>query len=70
MNMPSQFIRKYSYNPEQMILTVMFVSGKVYDYFQVPQNVFENFRSSFSKGNFLNRFIKGRFNFQKREVIS
>ncbi|UOE42013.1 KTSC domain-containing protein [Chryseobacterium suipulveris] len=53
-----------------MILTVMFVSGKVYDYFQVPQNVFENFRSSFSKGNFLNRFIKGRFNFQKREVIS
>ncbi|WP_304342793.1 KTSC domain-containing protein [Chryseobacterium koreense] len=67
--MPSNVIKKFSYNTEQMILTILFVSGKVYDYFQVPFPIFEGFRSSFSKGGFLNRNIKGKFSCKQRVVI-
>ncbi|WP_234110673.1 MULTISPECIES: KTSC domain-containing protein [Chryseobacterium] len=67
--MPSNVVKKYSYNTEQMILTIMFVSGKVYDYFQVPLYTFENFRSAFSKGSFLNRFIKGKFRYKERLIV-
>ena len=67
--MPSTVIKKYSYNPEQMTLTVMFVSGKIYDYFQVPQVIFDGFRSAFAKGVFLNKMIKGKFRFKERITI-
>lgn len=65
--MPSSVISKYYYKPELRILTIVYISGAVYDYLDVPQEVFDEFRSAYSKGVYLNAEIKQRFGFNKRE---
>ncbi len=64
--MPSTVINKYYYKPEVRILTIVYNSGSVYDYLDVPQEVFDEFRAAYSKGIFLNREIKPRFAYRKR----
>lgn len=59
--MPSSVIRKYFYKPELEILRIIYVSGAVYDYLDVPQEVFDEFRAAFSKGTYLNKKIKPFF---------
>lgn len=67
--MPSSVIRKYEYKPELEVLRIIYVSGAVYDYLDVPQEVFDDFRAAFSKGTYLNKFIKPKFRYEKREEI-
>ena len=67
--MPSSVIRKYFYKAELQILTIVYVSGAVYDYLDVPQQVFDDFRAAFSKGTYLNKNIKPNFRYEKREDI-
>ncbi|SFI67284.1 KTSC domain-containing protein [Kaistella treverensis] len=64
--MPSSVIKKYFYKPEQQILTIVYVSGAVYDYLDVPQEIFDDFRAAFSKGTFLNKKIKPNFKYEKK----
>ncbi|KIA83379.1 lysyl-tRNA synthetase [Kaistella solincola] len=64
--MPSSVIKKYFYKPEQQILTIVYVSGAVYDYLDVPQEIFDDFRAAFSKGTFLNKEIKPNFKYEKK----
>lgn len=64
--MPSSVIRKYYYKPELQILTMVYVSGAVYDYLDVPQEVFDDFRAAFSKGTYLNKNIKPYFKYVKK----
>lgn len=47
--MPSTVIKKYEYFPEKMILRIEFLSGKIYDYIEVPKIVFDEFRALFQK---------------------
>jgi hypothetical protein len=63
--MPSSVISSYSYDPQAAALTVIYVSGLVYRYKEVPEKVFKEFRASGSKGRYLNFHIKGRFNYEK-----
>lgn len=63
--MPSSVIRKYYYKPELEILRIIYVSGAVYDYLEVPQEVFDEFRAAFSKGTYLNKKIKPFFKYEK-----
>ena len=65
--MPSSVIKKYFYKLELQILTIVYVSGAVYDYLDVPQEVFDDFRAAFSKGTYLNKNIKPNFRYKKRE---
>jgi hypothetical protein len=37
----------------------------VYRYKEVPAEVYGEMRAAFSKGQFLNRFIKGKYAFEK-----
>ena len=62
--MPSSVIRKYFYKPELQILTIVYVSGAVYNYLDVPQVIFDDFRAAFSKGYF-NKKIKPFFKYKK-----
>jgi hypothetical protein len=64
--MPSSVIRKYYYKPELQVLTIIYVSGAVYDYLDVPQDVFDDFRAAYSKGVFLNKNIKPYYQFEKK----
>ena len=68
--MPSSVIKKYFYKPEQQILTIVYVSGAVYDYLDVPQEIFDDFRAAFSKGTFLNKEIKPNFKYEKKTWIT
>lgn len=61
--MPSTVIRRFSYAPEARRLDVTFVSGRRYSYHEVPPELFEEMKLSFSKGEFFNRRVRDRFRF-------
>jgi hypothetical protein len=63
--MPSSVVEHISYNPDNKDLFVVFVSGDVYRYKDVPEKVYKDFKASISKGAFLNRGIKNRFDMEK-----
>ncbi|WP_080776600.1 KTSC domain-containing protein [Chryseobacterium phocaeense] len=63
--MPSSVVNSYIYFPETEILRIIYQSGAVYDYLNVPLSISEKFREARSKGRFLNSVIKRRFNFIK-----
>ncbi len=63
--MPSSVVNKYIYFPETEVLRVIYQSGAVYDYLNVPFEISEKFREARSKGQFLNRVIKIRFSYKR-----
>lgn len=63
--MPSSVIAGYSYDKEEQVLRIVFVSGMVYLYKGVPPSIFESFKRSGSKGIYFNRFIKNRYAFER-----
>ena len=63
--MPSTVISDFSYDPATSILRVVFQSGNIYDYANVPQEVYNEMKSSFSKGSFLNQHVKGNYSCTK-----
>jgi len=65
--MPSSVIHHFNYNEANHRLRVFFISGITYDYMNVPKELFDKLRQAFSKGNFLNKHIKGKYPFEKVE---
>ena len=63
--MPSSVILKYQYYKTEQILEITFVSGSVYHYKNVPENVYQKFRQARSRGLFLNEHIKPGFVYEK-----
>ena len=63
--MPSTAIERISYDESARELHVKFVGGGIYTYYEVPRSVCEAFRASSSKGTFLNKFIKNRYDFRR-----
>jgi hypothetical protein len=63
--MPSTVISNFQYNKVKAALRVIFTTGAVYDYFNVPENEYLAMSNSFSKGIYFNRHIKNRFRFKK-----
>ena len=61
--MPSTVIRSIEYNPATAVLTIVFVTGSVYEYYEVPQEVYEQFKSYREKGVFYNGHIKNKYRF-------
>lgn len=59
--MPSSVIKKYEYRPEVNVLTITFVSGAVYDYLNVPEEVYNEMRATVAKGIFFNQHIKDKY---------
>ncbi|RYY68535.1 MAG: KTSC domain-containing protein [Chitinophagaceae bacterium] len=63
--MPSTVISFIHYDSKKHTLRVGYVSGMVYDYKNVPEEVYRQMTQAYSKGTFLNRFIKGKYDFEK-----
>ena len=57
----SSNIRSVGYDPESSTLEVEFDSGSVYQYLNVPESEHEGLMNVPSKGRYLNRNIKGRY---------
>ena len=63
--MPSTSIRKFEYDPNTKILSVWFVvSGKHYEFLNVPIEAFDAFKSAFAKGRYFNSHIRSRYAFR------
>lgn len=65
--MPSTVVAYFNYDVARRALRVRFVSGLVYEYLDVPPEVFEAMKLSRSKGTYLNQNIKGNYEFKKIE---
>lgn len=66
--MPSSVVHKIAYNAEKEILTIVFQSGKVYHYKQVPYNIYISLRAARSKGRYLNKNIKGVYTYESPDL--
>jgi hypothetical protein len=64
-HMPSSVVYEYIYFPETEILRIVYQSGAIYDYLKVPEEIFNTFRMTRSKGWFLNHVIKPKFAYKK-----
>ncbi|HTI06921.1 MAG TPA: KTSC domain-containing protein [Puia sp.] len=63
--MPSSVIRTMHYDRATHKLRIIFVSGMVYDYLEVPEEVYREMKEAGSKGTFLNQRIKNNFSYRK-----
>ena len=63
--MPSSVIADTEYEQERARLTVTFVTGRIYQYVDVPAEVAASFQSASSKGAFFNCYIRDRYDFRE-----
>ena len=62
----SSNLQRFMYNEESQTLTVEFKNGGVYEYYDVPVNIYEGLKNADSKGNYLYHHIKGSFMYSKQ----
>ncbi|QDW24613.1 KTSC domain-containing protein [Pedobacter sp. KBS0701] len=65
--MPSSVIKYFSYDTATETLKIIFVTGMVYLYKNVPGKIYEMLKASGSKGRYFNSKIKDKYKFQKLE---
>ncbi len=63
--MPSSVVSSIKYDAPTATLRIFFVSGRIYDYEDVPEDVFTAMKSAFSKGTYFNDYIKNNYRFKK-----
>lgn len=61
----SKAIEQYDYDPEAKVLKVEMKSGSTYHYQNVPQEDFDAFHASGSKGGHFHKHIRNAFKFEK-----
>jgi len=61
----SSSISRFGYDDAIQVLFVEFKNGSVYQYFDVPEPVFEQMKSAPSKGQFLAQVIKGAYRYAR-----
>ena len=61
----SSNIAGFDYVKESQVLTVEFKNGGRYNYYDVPEIVFEQMKAASSKGQFLAQNIKGIYRYAR-----
>ena len=59
----STTLRAVGYDAERQLLQIEFHNRSIYQYFEVPGNVYEELMQAPSKGAYFNRSIRPRFDF-------
>jgi hypothetical protein len=59
----SSSIASVGYDAPSSVLEVEFLNGRLYQYLDVPQRVFEEFVEAESVGSYLNRHVKGSYQY-------
>lgn len=62
----SSNIAGFSYDEATQVLTVEFNNGSRYDYYDVPDHIFEGMKSADSKGKYLNAEIKSLYRYARQ----
>ena len=63
--MPSSVSSTMSNDATTATLRIIFVSGMIYDYKNVPGEIYNAMKTSGAKGIYLNHHIKGKYQFKK-----
>jgi hypothetical protein len=50
------------------VLEIVFESGRVYQYYDVPEEVFYGMLNADSKGKFFNANVRGKYSFREIEI--
>jgi KTSC domain len=66
----STTLRTVGYDPERQLLQIEFQNRSIYQYFEVPQSVYEELMEAPSKGAYFNRTIRPRFDHARVKVAS
>lgn len=61
----SSNISRISYDETSSNLEVEFLNGRVYQYFDIPVLIWQQFKQSDSKGKFLHTTIKGNYRYTR-----
>lgn len=61
----SSNISGFDYIKDRQVLIVEFTNGGRYNYFDVPEIVFERMKAAPSKGKFLAQNIKGKYRYSR-----
>lgn len=61
----SSNVASIGYDLSSETLEVEFLNGSIYQYYNVPSNIFEQFRIESSKGKFLNTHIKNFYPYSR-----
>lgn len=64
----SDVIHAIGYDDETSVLEIIFNSGAIYQYRNVPHQVFEEFMRAESKGNYFQNNIRDEFEFWQWDV--
>ena len=62
----STSIRSVGYDREDEILEIEFDSGQVYDYYHIPEEVYQAFLDAESLGRYFQENIRDIFDYQKQ----
>ena len=52
------------------VLEVEFESGRVYQYYDVPEDIYDAMLNSESKGRYFNQHIRGKFPYQEIQLVA
>ena len=63
--MPSSVVAAMKYDAKASKLRVIYTSGNIYDYKEVPEKIYNEMRKASSKGEFLNKQIKPNYEYEK-----
>ena len=61
----SSNIARFKYDMYSQVLTVEFISGGTYNYFDVHEHIFEGMKNASSRGQYLARQIKGSYRYAR-----
>jgi hypothetical protein len=61
----SSNIARFDYNNDSHVLTVEFKNGATYNYYDVPETVFNQMKAASSKGQFLAQNVKGVYRYAR-----
>lgn len=65
----STTLRSVSYAPDHRLLTLEFHSGKVYEYLDVPTQIYQDLLQADSKGRYFNLHIRNHFRTQEVRAL-
>lgn len=61
----SSTISRIRWDPQSLILEIEFHNGRIYQYFDVPEAVFQALRNAPSVGTYFSQNVKGAFRFAR-----
>jgi hypothetical protein len=64
-DLSSSSLARVAYDPNSMVMSVEFNTGSVYEYFDVPQTLFEQLVAAGSAGQFLVQNVKGTYRYAR-----